>query len=69
MKYRTLKKFAKARQSYGSSKGAIALEMQECFSKPFVKNDLRFFTYHRHLQKILRRKGIDMPLFDLLDIK
>ena len=69
MKYRTLKKFAKARQSYGSSRGAIALEMKECFSKPFVKRDLRFFTFHCHLRKIMRRKGFDMPLFDFLNIR
>ena len=50
MKLRILKKYAKARHTYGFSKQGLMLEMEELRKHPsLMKNTpLRFWTYYRN---------------------
>jgi len=60
MKQRTLKKFAKARHSYGHSSQGLRLEMKECRSQDWVARDLRFWTNAWNRKRKFLRKHPDM---------
>lgn len=61
MKYRTLKKYARARHSYGHSQDAIRVEISELahLKSGYLKKNLRFWTSHWNEKRKFLRKHPD----------